>query len=154
MGHRELGDFFWTIGDYQQSLKNYNKCREFCLTAQSILEYALTAIKLLLEYNDYSHVSTYAYKAEATLAPTEQSKESKKAPIPAAGSAAAAAAASSSTNVEREKAQSKLDLAYGIAHLGTGNYEKAAFSFSKVVKSVDDWFGSVRVPYRLNAQFV
>lgn len=143
MGHRDLGDFFWRIGDYQQALKHYNKSREFCSTNQHILEYALTAIRLLLEYNDYTHISTYVYKAEATLVPTAEGKESKKAPIPAAGSAAAAAAAASAGTSEREKALAKLDLAHAIAHMGTGSYDKAAFAFSKLGRNLDDWLGSV-----------
>lgn len=149
MGHRDLGDFFWSVGDYQQSLKHYNKSREFCTSSQHVLEYALTVIRLLLESNDYAHISTYVYKAEATFAPSDQNKEAKKAPIPAAGSAAAAAAAASASNTERDRAQAKLDLAHAIAHMGSGSYEKAAFAFSKLSKSLEDWFGSVRnVPRR------
>lgn len=144
MGHRDLGDFFWSVGDYQQSLKHYNKSREFCTSSQHVLEYALTVIRLLLEFNDYAHISTYVYKAEATFAPSDQNKEAKKAPIPAAGSAAAAAAAASAGNTERDRAQAKLDLAHAIAHMGSGSYEKAAFAFSKLSKSLEDWFGSVR----------
>ncbi|KAF8323944.1 PCI-domain-containing protein [Clavulina sp. PMI_390] len=146
MGHRDLGEFFWRIGDYQQALKHYNKSREFCSTNPQVLEYALTAIRLLLEFNDYTHISTYVYKAEATLAGAstgETSKDAKKAPIPAAGSAAAAAAAASAGNTDKDKAMAKLELANAIAYLGTGAYDKAAFAFSKLGRNLDDWLGTV-----------
>jgi COP9 signalosome complex subunit 1 len=144
MGNRDLGDFFWATGDYTQSLRYYVKSREASTSTQHVLEFALTTIRLLLEYNDYAHISNYIYKAEAALAPTDQSKEAKKAPIPAAGSAAAAAAAASANNTDRDKAMAKLDLAAGIAYLGQGNFSKAAFAFSKVTgKALEDWYGSV-----------
>lgn len=144
MGNRVLGDFFWTTGDYTQALRYYVKSREASTSSQQILDFALTTIRLLLEYNDYAHISNYIYKAEAALAPADQSKEAKKAPIPAAGSAAAAAAAASANNSDRDRAHAKLDLANGISFLGQGSYSKAAFSFSKLTgKALEDWYGSV-----------
>lgn len=145
MGHRELGDYYWSVGDYLQSLKHYNKSREFCTTNQHVLEYSLNSLQLLLEHCDYSHIGTYIFKAEAAFAPPEGSKDtSKKSSIVhPPGSAAAAAAASAAANPEREKAQAKIDCANGIAFMAQGHYEKAAFSFSKLNRSLDDWLGPV-----------
>jgi COP9 signalosome complex subunit 1 len=145
MGHRELGDYYWSVGDYLQSLKHYNKSREFCTTNQHVLEYSLTSLQLLLEHCDYSHIGTYIFKAEAAFAPPEGSKETgkKSSIVHPPGSAAAAAAASAAANPEREKAQAKIDCANGIAFMAQGHYEKAAFSFSKLNRSLDDWLGPV-----------
>jgi COP9 signalosome complex subunit 1 len=90
----------------------------------------------MLEQQNYAHVSTYVFKAEAALdipqagAEKEKEKEKKKT--------------GSTANPEREKIQSKLDLALGLSMLGQSNYERAAWSFLKVGKNLDDWIGKVR----------
>ena len=88
----------------------------------------------MLEQQNYAHVSTYVFKAEAALdipqAGAEKEKEKKKT--------------GSTANPEREKIQSKLDLALGLSMLGQSNYERAAWSFLKVGKNLDDWIGKVR----------
>lgn len=47
---------------------------------------------------------------------------------------------------EREKVQSKLDLASAISHMSQGAYDKAATFFLKIgsIKSLGDWIGNVR----------
>ena len=93
----------------------------------------------MLEQQNYAHVSTYVFKAEAALdipqAGAEKEKEKEKEKKKTAGSTA---------NPEREKIQSKLDLALGLSMLGQSNYERAAWSFLKVGKNLDDWIGKVR----------
>ena len=88
----------------------------------------------MLEQQNYAHVSTYVFKAEAALdipaAGAEKEKEKKKT--------------GTTANPEREKIQSKLDLALGLSMLGQSNYERAAWSFLKVGKNLDDWVGKVR----------
>jgi len=90
----------------------------------------------MLEQQNYAHVSTYVFKAEAALdipaagAEKEKEKEKKKT--------------GTTANPEREKIQSKLDLALGLSMLGQSNYERAAWSFLKVGKNLDDWVGKVR----------
>lgn len=90
--------------------------------------------QLMLEQQNYAHVSTYVFKAEAALdipqAGAEKEKEKKKT--------------GTTANPEREKIQSKLDLALGLSMLGQSNYERAAWSFLKVGKNLDDWIGKVR----------
>jgi len=96
--------------------------------------------QLMLEQQNYAHVSTYVFKAEAALdipqAGTEkEKKEEKEKKKTGTGTTA---------NPEREKIQSKLDLALGLSMLGQSNYERAAWSFLKVGKNLEDWIGKVR----------
>ena len=52
MAHRDLGDFFRTVGDYGTSLKHYTKSREFCTTSQHVLDMCISILEVL-----YSHLS-------------------------------------------------------------------------------------------------
>ncbi|SRR5258708_26598649 len=141
MGHRDLGEYYWSVGDPSQAIKHFNKSREYCTSSQHILDYSLNVLQLLIETCDYAHIATYVFKAEGALSPPET--KDKKGAVPPAGSAAAAAAASAALNPDREKAVAKMELANAISYLSVGNYEKAAFAFSKLNRSLDDWLGKV-----------
>lgn len=54
---------------------------------------------------------------------------------------------SAAVSAEREKVQTKLDVATGLAHLGQASYEKAAATFLKLgpPKGLEDWNGKVNV---------
>jgi COP9 signalosome complex subunit 1 len=93
--------------------------------------------QLMLEQQNYAHVSTYVFKAEAALDIPQAGAEKKKT--------------GSTANPEREKIQSKLDLALGLSMLGQNNYERAAWSFLKVGKNLDNWIGKVRCTHILFA---
>jgi len=144
MGHRDLGEYYWSVGDPSQAIKHFNKSREYCTSSQHTLDYSLNVLQLLIETCDYAHIATYVYKAEGALSPPET--KDKKGAAPPAGSAAAAAAASAALNPDREKAVAKMELANAISYLSVGNYEKAAFAFSKLSRSLDDWLGKVIAP--------
>ena len=154
MGHRDLGEYYWSIGDPSQAIKHFNKSREYCTSSQHILDFSLNVLQLLIETCDYAHIATYVFKAEGALTPPET--KDKKGAAPPAGSAAAAAAASAALNPDREKAVAKMELANAISYLSVGNYEKAAFAFSKLSRSLDDWLGKVTLfstcaHFRLNS---
>ncbi|KAF8336548.1 26S proteasome subunit RPN7-domain-containing protein [Cantharellus anzutake] len=144
MAHRDLGEYYWSVGDPPQAIKHFNKSREYSTSSQHVLEYALSVLQLLIETCDYAHISTYVFKAEGALSPPET--KDKKGAAPPAGSAAAAAAASAALNPDREKAIAKMEFASGISHLSAGSYEKAAFAFSRLSRSLDDWLGKVIAP--------
>ncbi|KAG6331018.1 hypothetical protein ID866_8073 [Astraeus odoratus] len=146
MGHRDLGDFFRSTGDFPLALKHYTKSREFCSTSQHVLDMCLSVLELVIEQRNYNHIITYVHKAEGAL-------ESVTA------SASAAAAQSSSTPLlgppqsrkpvtEREQIQTKLDFALALAHLGTGAYDKAATAFLKLgrAEQLGDWINKLVVP--------
>lgn len=155
MGHNELGHFYRATGDSATALRHYTKSREYCTTSPHVVDMCLYILEvrdrarrvcglltdrgqLMLEQQNYAHVSTYVFKAEAALdipqagAEKEKEKEKEKKKT------------GSTANPDREKIQSKLDLALGLSMLGQSNYERAAWSFLKVGKNLDDWIGKVR----------
>ncbi|KAG2040446.1 26S proteasome subunit RPN7-domain-containing protein [Suillus americanus] len=129
MGHRDLGDFYRATGDYTQALKHYTKSREFCSTSQHVLDMCLSVLELVIEQRNYSHISSYVFKAEGALD-------------------TASAAAAASNTAERDQVQSKLDFAMALFHLGQANYEKAAQLFLKIgpPDSLGDWIGKLVAP--------
>ncbi len=105
------------------------------------------ASQLLIEQRNYSHLTTYVFKADAAVDATTAA-----AGAPAAGTStapavtASATAASKKKSVERDSVQAKLDLATALSHLGASNYEKAATGLLKIgpAKDLGDWIGKVR----------
>ncbi|OCH90469.1 PCI-domain-containing protein [Obba rivulosa] len=141
MAHRDLGHFYRATGDHSSALKHLTKSREFCTTSQHVLDMCLSVLELLVEHRNYNHIATYIYKAEAAL------DASASAPPPRTA-AQQQPRDKERVAAEREKVQSRLDVASGLAYLGQGNYEKAAQSFLKVgpIKSLSDWSGKLISP--------
>ncbi|KZT26058.1 G protein pathway suppressor 1 [Neolentinus lepideus HHB14362 ss-1] len=138
MAHRDLGEFYKSVGDYTTALKHFTKSREFCTTNQHILEMCLSVLEILIEQRNYSHIPTYIFKSDAALDQSTSVPENSKAPV---GTKAKASA-------ERERYQTKLDFAMALSQLGQGLYDKAAHSFLKLGPSAkfDDWAGKLVAP--------
>ncbi|THH00269.1 hypothetical protein EW026_g2236 [Hermanssonia centrifuga] len=144
MAHRDLAEFHRSMGDYQTALKHYAKLREYCATSQHVLDMCLSVLELLLEQRNYAHIPTYVFKAEPALdATTNSLRNSNQGPT-----ATQAPLGKEKIAAEREKVQSKLDLATALSHLGQGAYEKAAGSFLKIgpIKALGDWAKTVVAP--------
>ncbi|EAU83783.2 G protein pathway suppressor 1 [Coprinopsis cinerea okayama7 len=142
MAQRDLGDFYRETGDYAASLRHYTKSREFCTTSQHVLDMCLSILELLIEQRNYSHLTTYVFKADAAL-------DAAKAAANANNTSATAPVQSrKKTSSDREDVQSKLDFATALSHLGQGNYEKAAHHLLKVGshKNLGDWVGKLVAP--------
>ena len=96
----------------------------------------------MIEQRNYTHISSYIYKADAALestaAATAGNAESGAAP-------ASSQPASKKPSPQREQVQSKLDFATALSHLGQGNYEKAASLFLRLgpPDQLGDWIGKV-----------
>ncbi|KAH9903344.1 G protein pathway suppressor 1 [Cubamyces lactineus] len=144
MAHRDLGDFYRSIGDLSAALKHYTKSREYCTTSQHVLDMCMSVVELLMEQRNYSHVATYVFKAEAALESVSVVRANTGPEAPAG----AAQIQKEKRNAEREKTQTKLDVATGLSHLGQSNYEKAANTFLKVgpVKGMDEWSRKLIAP--------
>ncbi|KAI0772937.1 G protein pathway suppressor 1 [Trametes elegans] len=144
MAHRDLGDFYRSVGEHNSALKHYTKSREFCTTSQHVLDMCMSVIELLMEQRNYSHIATYVFKAEAAL----ESASITRGPTGPEAPAGSAQANKEKRNAEREKVQTKLDVATALSHLGQGNYEKAATTFLKVgpAKALEEWTGKLLVP--------
>ncbi|KAF9452084.1 PCI-domain-containing protein [Macrolepiota fuliginosa MF-IS2] len=152
MAHRDLAEFYRSIGEYQQSLRHHTKSREFCATSQHVLDMCLSVLELLIEQRNYSHLSTYVFKAEAALDATAASAAgnggaSATAPASGAGPSTSGTGpnAKKRAPTEKEIVQSKLDLASALSHLGQGNHEKAAQSFLRIggARELGDWVGKL-----------
>lgn len=98
--------------------------------------------QLLIEQRNYSHLPTYVFKAEAALDAAATASASKEAND---NGTTPATSTTKKVSAEREKVQSKLDFATALSHLGQGNYEKAAYHFTRLgaVKDLGDWIGKV-----------
>ncbi|KDR76888.1 hypothetical protein GALMADRAFT_245996 [Galerina marginata CBS 339.88] len=147
MAHRDLGDFYRATGDYGTSLKHYTKSREFCTTSQHVLDMCMSILELLIEQRNYSHLTTYVFKADAAL----DAATAATAPPPASTTGAptpTVTAGAKKKSAERDNVQAKLDLATALSHLGQGNYEKAAHSFLKIgpTKDLGEWAGKLIAP--------
>lgn len=90
----------------------------------------------LVEQRNYAQIPTYVFKAE----PAVDAISSFSRGSGGAGGASGLSARDR-VHLDREKIQSKLDVASGIAHLASGSFEKAAQSFLKVgnISSLGDW---------------
>lgn len=87
---------------------------------------------------NYSHISTYVFKADTALDAASNAASTTATP-------AVPGSAPAKKTQERAKWQTKLDFASALAHLGQGNYEKAANLFLKLgsVKELGEWVGKV-----------
>ncbi|TFK52824.1 PCI-domain-containing protein [Heliocybe sulcata] len=137
MAHRDLGEFYRSVGDYSTSLKHFTKSREFCTTNQHIIEMCLSVLEILIEQRNYSHIPTYIFKADAALDQSTSASDSK-----------AVGGGKGKASAERERYQTKLDFAMGLSQLGQGQYDKAAYSFLKLgaPAKLDDWVGKLVAP--------
>ncbi|KAH8112809.1 26S proteasome subunit RPN7-domain-containing protein [Phellopilus nigrolimitatus] len=144
MAHRDLGNFYRAIGDDGIALKHYTKSREFCTASQHVLDMCLSVLELIIEQRNYSHISTYVFKADAALdVATSTANTGPGGSVPSAQLHKKTA-----PSAEREKVQTKLDVAMALAHLGQASYEKAAVTFLKLgpPKGLEDWDGKIISP--------
>ncbi|RDB17140.1 COP9 signalosome complex subunit 1, partial [Hypsizygus marmoreus] len=154
MAHRDLGDFYRSIGEYSSALKHLTKSREYCTTSQHVLDMCLSVLELLLEQRNYNHIPTYVFKADAALDATVNAANIGNGNGTGGGGSGGAQAptvtvgSKKKTSAERQNVQSKLDLATAISHLGQSNYEKAALSFLRLgpPKELGDWIGKIVSP--------
>ncbi|KAF8240594.1 hypothetical protein L208DRAFT_1449465 [Tricholoma matsutake] len=144
MAHRDLADFYRSLGEHSSALKHYTKSREFCTTSQHVLDMCMSVIELLIEQRNYSHLVTYVFKADAALDAASATAPATNSSLPAGSSGNNNKKKSS----ERESVQSKLDLATALSHLGQANYQKAAYFFLRLgpARELGDWVGKVVAP--------
>jgi COP9 signalosome complex subunit 1 len=87
----------------------------------------------MIEQHNYSHLSTYVFKADAALDSATSAAASScnnggdlVMATTAAGAAKKKGTLGSGSSAERDTYQSKLDLASALSYLGQVNYERAA----------------------------
>lgn len=109
---------------------------------QLSIPHVFTTPQLLIESRNYGLITSYVYKAEPALDATTNSMRN----INQGPTATAAPPGREKIAAEREKVQSKLDLATALAHFGQGTYDKAATYFLKIgsIRSLGPWASKVR----------
>ncbi|ESK91190.1 cop9 signalosome complex subunit 1 [Moniliophthora roreri MCA 2997] len=151
MGHRDLAEFYRTVGDYPAALKHWTKSREFCTTGQHVLDGCISILELLIEQRNYAHLPTYIFKAESALEGATAALQSAKDKESAA-TGTATNKKSTATLPDIDVLRSKLDFANGLAHLYSGSYERAAYFFLRLNSGtgssggLGDWFGKLVSP--------
>lgn len=63
LGYLELGDLYYSVGELQNSLKNYIRAKDFCSVPEHTFEMCMKVVKVALELKNYTHVFNYLSKA-------------------------------------------------------------------------------------------
>ncbi|GAA5853569.1 hypothetical protein JCM5353_007785 [Sporobolomyces roseus] len=134
MGYRDLARFQYKCGELQDAVRSYTKSREYCTTSQHVLDMCMGVIEIALDMSNYAFVRNYVVKAEsavdAALSAANGSKP-KAAAVNLPGMVAPAQdPLEAAKERERKVVQERLIVAGGVAHLGSGNFEKAARNFT------------------------
>ncbi|KAG7096041.1 hypothetical protein E1B28_006722 [Marasmius oreades] len=139
LGHRDLAEFYRSVGDYPAALKHWTKSREFCTTSQHVLDGCISILELLIEQRNYAHLPTYVFKAESSLEGATASTIKDK-------DGGSGNRKNSSTIADVDVLRSKLDFANALSQLSQGNYERAAYFFLRMgtgTSGLGDWFGKL-----------
>ena len=64
-GHDDLGDHYLDCGDLCNALKCYSRARDYCISAQHIINMCMNVIQVSIYLQNWPHVQTYVNKAEA-----------------------------------------------------------------------------------------
>ncbi|KAH6599464.1 hypothetical protein BASA50_002978 [Batrachochytrium salamandrivorans] len=103
MGHSDLGDHLFSLGELHSALKSYTRTKDYCTTQKHVLDMCLNIIKTCMSLGTFSHAQTYLIKAETI------------ADLP-----------------NKEVLTSKLASISGIINLDSGAYRKAAKNFLSI----------------------
>ena len=156
MAYRDLAAFYRASGSFESSLRHLTKSREYCSTAQDMLEMCLSVLEvfahllllelthdestqLLLEQRSFSHLSTYVFKAESALDGIGTSVHSST--TLGVGSSGAG-----SKKIDLHQAvEAKLALCTALSHLANGNYTKATLDFLQPMSAalLAPWAGTI-----------
>ncbi|KAI0319325.1 G protein pathway suppressor 1 [Amylostereum chailletii] len=141
LAHRDLAAFHRASGNIESALRHLTKSREFCTTANHMLEMCLSVLELLMEQRNFAHLPTYVFKAESAL----ESAATQMAPP---SQSQTASAASSKKSDLQHSTEAKLTLATGLSLLSNRNYNKAAYKFLLPVPqgALAPWIGTLIAP--------
>lgn len=117
MGHQDLGDHYFACGDMTNALKSYSRTRDYCTTPKHIVDMCLNVIKVSIEIHNFSHVLSYAAKAEA---------------VP--------------DTPDRVIVLSKLKCAVGLANLSASKFKNAAKNFLEVSFKLGSGYSEILSP--------
>ncbi|KAG7018974.1 COP9 signalosome complex subunit 1, partial [Cucurbita argyrosperma subsp. argyrosperma] len=116
MGYNDFGDFYYAHGSLGDAFKSYVRTRDYCTTSKHIIHMCMSAILVSIEMGQFTHVTSYASKAEQT---------------PEALDAITSA---------------KLRCAAGLAHLEVKKYKLAARKFLETGHELGSHYNEVIAP--------
>ncbi|KAF3915147.1 hypothetical protein ABW20_dc0103232 [Dactylellina cionopaga] len=101
IGHKDLGDHFYTTGDLASSYRAYSRMRDYCTSNKQMLDMTLSCILICIDQAQYTSVQTNVAKIRNHIRSDDDLKIH----------------------------QPKINIAAGVALLSAGNYLDAARSF-------------------------
>ncbi|KXS17797.1 FUSCA protein FUS6 [Gonapodya prolifera JEL478] len=117
MGHNELGNHYYNIGDLSNALKSYSRTRDYGTTAKHSVEMSLNIVKVSIELGNWSHIESYAQKASTAV-----------------------------DAAERPVVQAKCKCAMGLVHLDQGKFRLAGRQFVDVGFALGTNFSDILSP--------
>jgi COP9 signalosome complex subunit 1 len=134
MGHRDLANFHHKAGDLQAAIRMHTKTRDYCAMSSHVVDMCLAVIEVALELANYAIVKNYVIKAEAALeASAGGSGAQPKAKVVNLPGMVQQGLTKKEEATERARTATieRLSVASGVAEMGQGNYERAAFLLLK-----------------------
>lgn len=141
MAFRDLGNFNQKTGHLQSAIRYHTKCRDHCSISAHVIDMCLSCIDIAIEMGNYVYVRNHAMKAETAIESAGRgaslssggstssgpSKQTRGVHLPGMV-APQATKEEEARSKERQLLTDKLNLASGLADLGSGYYERAASS--------------------------
>lgn len=106
MGHEDLGNHYYAIGDLSNAFKSYSRMRDYCTAPKHMLDMSLQIIKVCIEQNNTMTAQSHIVKIKNLLNSPEDSATLKPKMAVATGLAALA------SNHYRDAAKSFLETPY------------------------------------------
>ncbi|OQS04574.1 COP9 signalosome complex subunit 1 [Thraustotheca clavata] len=64
IGHNDLGDFFYRVGDLSAALRCFVQARDYCMTDKHIIEMCFNVIRASVHLKNFGNVTNYLVKLE------------------------------------------------------------------------------------------
>ncbi|KAK6511129.1 hypothetical protein TWF481_000051 [Arthrobotrys musiformis] len=115
IGHKDLGDHFYTTGDLASAYRAFSRMRDYCTSNKQMLDMTLSCILICIDQAQYTSVQTNVAKIRTHMRSDEDLKIH----------------------------QPKVNIAAGIASLAAGNYLEAARYFITTSPAIGNDYNNV-----------
>ncbi|KAK6331596.1 hypothetical protein TWF718_002145 [Orbilia javanica] len=115
IGHKDLGDHFYTTGDLASAYRAFSRMRDYCTSNKQMLDMTLSCILICIDQAQYTSVQTNVAKIRNHIRSDDDLKVH----------------------------QPKVSIAAGVAFLASGNYLDAARSFIGTNPAVGNDYNTV-----------
>ncbi|KAK6345834.1 hypothetical protein TWF730_010177 [Orbilia blumenaviensis] len=115
IGHKDLGDHFYTTGDLASAYRAFSRMRDYCTSNKQMLDMTLSCILICIDQTQYTSVQTNVAKIRNHIRSDDELKVH----------------------------QPKINIATGVALLAAGNYLDAARSFISTNPAIGNDYNTV-----------